>query len=234
MPQPGWRVARQHLVVDGDDTLWENNVYFEAAVERFIDFLGHSHLTRAQVRDAVAEVEKLNIRRHGYGSAAFGRNLHEAFEKLTERGVTPAEGEALLSFARDITDRQLEILPGVASALAELAERHDLILFTKGAREEQQLKVDRSGLAGYFGRAVITPEKDVTAYRELIAEHRLVPDRTWMVGNSPRSDINPALEAGLGAVFIPHSRTWSLELADLAESPRLVVLERFEDLCRHF
>jgi putative hydrolase of the HAD superfamily len=96
------------------------------------------------------------------------------------------------------------------------------------------MKVDRSGLAGHFRRVVITPEKDPAAYRALISECELEPERTWMVGNSPRSDINPALEAGLGAIFVPHSRTWSLELAEITQSSRLIVVKNFEELSRHF
>ncbi|MDQ6691185.1 MAG: HAD hydrolase-like protein [Candidatus Dormibacteraeota bacterium] len=203
-------------------------------MERFIDFLKHSAMTREQVREAVFEVERLNIGRHGYGSAAFGANLHEAYERLSERDVTASELEIVMGMARDILQRPLVVLPGVEATLAELGKRHELTLFTKGERVEQQLKVDRSGLAPLFARVVIAPEKDPAAYRELVTEHGLDPGRTWMVGNSPRSDINPALEVGLGAVFVPHSRTWKLELAEIVSSPRLIVVDRFEELCRHF
>lgn len=221
-------------MIDGDDTLWENNIYFEAALERFIDFLDHSRLSRGQVREAVAQVEKLNIARHGYGSNAFARNLEEAYAALRERDVREDDSRALLAFAGEITDHDLEILPGVESTLADLSLRNELTLFTKGDLAEQQLKVDRSGLARFFKQVVISPEKDVNAYLDLVARHGLDAERTWMVGNSPRSDINPAIQAGLGAVFVPHQRTWSLELDELASAPRLIVLEKFEELSLHF
>jgi putative hydrolase of the HAD superfamily len=128
----------------------------------------------------------------------------------------------------------MQLRSGVEPTLADLASRHDLTLFTKGEQDEQSLKVERSGLARFFDRVVVTPEKDVAAYNGLVAQHRFDPGSTWMVGNSPKSDINPPLAAGLRAVFIPHPRTWSLEVVDVIESERLLVLESFDQLLDHF
>ena len=226
--------SRQHLVIDGDDTLWENNVFFEDAAEAFVDFLDHSSLTRDQVRAALDEVERLNIANHGYGSAAFGRNLQETYRRLAQRHVRSEDLDHLMELARQVVSQPMQLRAGVQETLADLAPRHDLTLFTKGEQDEQTLKVDRSGLAAYFDRVVVTPEKDVAAYHALVAEHGFDPAATWMVGNSPRSDINPPLDAGLGAVFIPHPRTWSLEVAEVIESDRLLVLESFTQLLEHF
>jgi len=226
--------SRQHLVIDGDDTLWENNVFFEDAAEAFIDFLDHSSLTRDQVRAALDEVERLNLANHGYGSAAFGRNLQETYGRLAERDVQPADLDHLMELARQVVAQPMQLRPGVEPTLSGLASRHDLTLFTKGEEDEQSLKVERSGLAGFFDRVIVTPEKDVAAYHGLVAQHGFDPGSTWMVGNSPKSDINPPLAAGLRAVFIPHPRTWSLEVVDVIESERLLVLERFDQLLDHF
>ena len=108
-------------------------------------------------------------------------------------------------------------------------------LFTKGDPEEQRLKIDRSGLGRYFQHTAIVKEKNEPAYRQLAAERGFQPERTWMIGNSPKSDINPALAAGLNAVFVPHARTWSLEHEEVPEShPRLLRVERIRDLQSHF
>ncbi len=226
--------SRQHLVIDGDDTLWENNVFFEDAAEAFIDFLDHSSLTRDQVRAALDEVERLNVANHGYGSAAFGRNLQVTYRRLAERHVRPEDLDHLLELARQVVSQPMQLRPGVEETLADLALRHDLTLFTKGEQDEQSLKVERSGLAVFFDRVVVTPEKDVAAYQGLVAEHGFDPAATWMVGNSPKSDINPPLVAGLSAVFIPHPRTWSLEVVEVMESDRLLVVESFRQLLDHF
>jgi putative hydrolase of the HAD superfamily len=226
---------RQHLVIDGDDTLWENNVFFERAAEAFIDFLDHSSLGREEVRAALDEVERLNLAsNHGYGSAAFGRNLQETFRRLAEREIQSADLDHLMELARQVVAQPMQLRPGVEATLADLAQRHDLTLFTKGEQDEQMLKVERSGLAGHFDRVVVTPEKDVAAYSGLVAEHGFEPALTWMVGNSPKSDVNPPLAAGLGAVFIPHPQTWSLEVVEVVESDRLLVLETFPELLKHF
>ncbi|HEY9287382.1 MAG TPA: HAD family hydrolase [Candidatus Dormibacteraeota bacterium] len=225
---------RQTLIIDGDDTLWENNIYFEQSIEDFIDFLNHSSLTRAQVREALDEIERLNASEYGYGSVAFGRNLRAAYERLAEREIDEAAIQYLLTLARRILEQTLTLLPQVERTLDHLQTRHRLLLFTKGETAEQRLKVERSGLVDRFTAVIVTREKDVTAYRDLLEQYDIDPDRGWMVGNSPRSDINPALAAGLGAVYIPHSRTWRLEQAELMASQRLITLGSFAELQKHF
>jgi len=194
---------RVHLIIDGDDTLWENNVYFERAIEEFIDFLDHSSMSRRQVRAALDEIERLNSRVHGYGSVAFSRNLRECYERLCERDLRQADVDRVLSLGERIMQEPLRLLAGVEETVAYLSDHHELTLFTKGHPQEQKLKIERSGLAGYFHHTAVVGEKNPQAYRDLVAERRLHPERTWMVGNSPRSDINAALAAGLNAVFIP-------------------------------
>jgi putative hydrolase of the HAD superfamily len=223
---------RQHLIIDADDTLWENNIYFEAAFDSFVAFLEHSHLSGREIRGILDEIELANAKVHGYGSLNFARNLEQCYQRLAEREIRPGDLETVRSFALRILEQPLQLLPGVEETLQTLASRHDLTLFTKGHPEEQKLKIDRSGLGVWFGRTAIVKEKDCAAYRRLNDELRSDPARTWMIGNSPKSDINPALEAGLNAVFVPHARTWSLERCELREPGpgRLLILERFPDL----
>jgi len=226
---------RQHLIIDADDTLWENNVYFEQAFDRFVEFLAHSTMSAQQVRDVLDDIERVNAKIHGYGSANFGRNLRECCERLSERALSPADLQTVLRFAEQILEQPMELIEGVPETLAYLAGRHELTLFTKGHPEEQKLKVDRSGLAVYFGATHIVREKDAAAYRRLVAERAMEPARSWTIGNSTKSDVNPALEAGLNAVFVPHARTWVLEKEDIRPGGgRLLTVERFSDLRDHF
>ena len=224
------------LIFDADDTLWENNIYFERAFDDFVDFLNHSTLTARQVRDVLDEIERVNTKLHGYGSTNFGRNLQQAYEHLAERAIREDDLAHLMSLAERILEQPIELIAGVEETLRELAPRHDLTLFTKGHPEEQRLKVDRSGLAQYFGHTAIVKEKDSGAYRRLIGERSLDPAKTWMIGNSPKSDINPALEAGINAVLVPHPHTWVLEHQDLREAPegRFMRVETFAELLGHF
>ena len=228
-------MMRQFLIVDADDTLWENNIYFERAFEEFVRFLDHSSLTPRQVRDVLDEIEEANNKIHGYGSLNFARNLRQCYQHLAGREVRPEELDTVMGFAHRILECPMEVIPGVPGTLEYLSPRHDLTLFTKGHPEEQKLKLDRSGLGGFFGHTAIVKEKDAAAYRLLVAQRGMDPSRTWMIGNSPKSDINPALEAGLNAVFVPHEHTWILEKQDLRPGKgRLLTVEQFADLRQHF
>src|SRR5437588_40652 len=131
---------------------------------------------------------------------------------------------------RQLRVGQVLIVDG-RQTLDYLRQRHTLTLFTKGHKEEQRLKVERSGLERAFHHTVITHEKDLDAYRSLVQTYGFDPARTWMIGNSPRSDINASLAAGLRAVFIPHERTWSLEQQEVPQADgRLLGLKAFSDL----
>lgn len=225
-----------YLLIDADDTLWENNIYFEDAFDDFVAFLGHSSLTHAQIRDVLNEIESANAKIHGYGSINFGRNLRQLYEHLAERHIQEEDLARVMGFAERILEQPIELIEGVEETLGQLAARHELTLFTKGNPEEQRLKVERSGLERYFRHTAIVKEKDPSAYRLLVDRRSLPASDTWMIGNSPKSDINPALEAGLGAVLVPHARTWVLELQDLKtpEGSRFRQVERFSDLTALF
>jgi len=227
----------QTLLIDADDTLWENNIYFERAIGRFISFLDHRDHSAEQVREVLNDAERDSIVKHGYGLHSFTHSLVATFEKLSVEPITPELHARIQSFAHQIAEHPIEILAGVPETLAYLAERHHVLMVTKGNPVEQAGKVERSGLKEYFAAIEIVPEKDEQCYRSVISKYALQSDSTWMVGNSPKSDINPALAAGLHAVFVPHDNTWILEHDELVPAPaaqHLLVVERFGDLRNHF
>jgi putative hydrolase of the HAD superfamily len=229
--------AGQTLLIDADDTLWENNIYFERAIAAFIGFLDHREYSPAAVRQTLNNVERDNILAHGYGLSSFTRSLVDCFERLSAEPVTEQKREQVRGFARAISEQEIELLPGVAETLADLATRHRLILMTKGNHAEQANKVARSGLAPHFAAVEIVPEKDSTAYRAVMQRHELAPHTSWMIGNSPKSDINPALAAGMHAIFLFHRDTWVLEHATLDAAPagqHLLELDSFPSLCAIF
>jgi putative hydrolase of the HAD superfamily len=227
----------QTLLIDADDTLWENNIYFERAIAAFISYVNHKEFSREQVREKLNEVERENVRQHGYGLVSFRRALVTCFERLSSGLVPPEKHERIMSFAQSIADQEIELLEGVAETLPKLASRHKLILMTKGNQAEQADKLARSGLAQHFSAVEIPREKDSDAYREVCSRHKLVPLTTWMIGNSPKSDINPALASGLNAVYIHHPHTWVLEHEVRDEPPagqHLLEVEGFGDLAKWF
>jgi putative hydrolase of the HAD superfamily len=227
----------QTLLIDADDTLWENNIYFERTIARFISFLNHKEFSPAQVRGVLNDIERDCIVTHGYGLHSFAHALVQTFERLSVEPITPELHAQINSFCHTIADHPIETLPDVPATLQYLAERHHLIMVTKGAIIEQSGKIERSGLKDYFAAIEIVAEKDPAAYEAIIEKYELAHDSTWMIGNSPKSDINPALAAGLHAVFIPHGDTWVLEHAEVDSAPprqRLLTVERFADLRDHF
>jgi putative hydrolase of the HAD superfamily len=126
------------------------------------------------------------------------------------------------------------LLDGVEETLEQLSRRFRLLLLTKGDPHVQEDKLDRSGLRHFFEEIHVVREKDTSVFQWLISRYELAPERTWMVGNSPRSDINPAVEAGIGAVYVPHPNTWTLEVEEVAEPEKVVVLRSFRELLQAF
>ncbi len=221
-----------HLLIDADDTLWENNIYFEQAIHAFITFLNHSRLSREEVRAVLDDVERLM----GYGSASFTKSLVETYRRLAEQDLHDEDVQQVRQFGERIRAQPLQLLDGVRETLEYLSPRHDLILLTKGDIEEQKLKVEQSGIEGFFRQVVIVLEKDLATYQRVISEVEVDPHHTWMVGNSPRSDINPALATGLNAVYIPHPHTWRLEHEEVESTGegRVLTLSSFVDLRTYF
>jgi len=219
----------QTLLIDADDTLWENNVYFERAIAAFISFLDHHEYSPAEVRSTLNAQERATILAHGYGLTSFTRSLVAVYEQLSPAPASEHNIQRVRSFARSIAEQEIELLPGVADTLAALASRHRLILMTKGDQAEQASKLERSGLAQHFSAVEIVAEKDPSVYREVIRRHELAPHTSWMIGNS----INPALAAGLHAVFLFHKDTWVLEHAAIDPAPEgqhLLELDSFAKL----
>ena len=229
-------LGRQNLIFDADDTLWENNVLFENVIEAFIDHIMiEPGRTREEVRAILNEIEKVNSRLYGYGCVVFERSLGECLARL--RTATPEDTRT--SWVRElcgpIRDGVMELIAGVPETLTALRERHDLFLLTKGDPEEQQRKIDASGLTGMFNEVTIVAEKTPAAYEAYVTSRGLDLDRTWMIGNSPRSDILPALEARLGAILVPHPLTWALEAADVPVGHgRFRQIGKISQLTEHF
>jgi putative hydrolase of the HAD superfamily len=228
-------MRRHTLLIDADDTLWENNVFFEKLIEDFISFVEPCGYPRAFIRHVLNETERKNIRQHGYGVRSFGRSLEETYLQLAGEMV---QHETLARIHERVVDLERtppKIMDGVPDTLAYLVQKHRLILFTKGEPAEQAAKVQRSGLQGFFEAIEIVPEKDQSTYHGLVHKHKIVKTQGWMIGNSPRSDINPAVRVGLNAVYIPHANTWELEHEPVVSgSGKLMILPAFRELRTHF
>jgi putative hydrolase of the HAD superfamily len=225
-----------NLVFDADDTLWDSNIHFLEAFDFFAAAVGDAVLgiSRVEIHAAVRRAEMRLIKTHGYGRRPYVMALHRAAAELAPAGHDGLRDE-IERIGAHLLERDCALLPGVEPTLAELSQRHRLLIFTKGQRDEQLHKLARSGLGPLFNRVETPREKDVDAYRRLMRDADLDPSLTFMIGNSPRSDINPAVAAGLRAVFIPHPHTWDLEHEEIKDAgDRIIELSSFRRLVEVF
>jgi putative hydrolase of the HAD superfamily len=225
-----------NLIFDADDTLWDSNVHFLEACDEFVvactraGIPGPAQRIKGAVRDA--ELDLINT--HGYGRKPYVLALHQAARGLITNGGAARLHAEIDRIGDYLIERHCELLPDVDTTLLELSRRHTLLLLTKGQRDEQLSKLVDTGLMPLFSRIETPHEKNTEAYQRLIREAELHPESTWMIGNSPRSDINPAVRAGLRAVFIPYPHTWELEDEELLVSERILEIEAFRHLLQLF
>jgi putative hydrolase of the HAD superfamily len=225
------------LIVDADDTLWENNIYYEECIAVFAELMVAQGFGREEAERTADAVERERIPQVGYAPEEFARSLVIAYQRLCESHDRPVEdrvSHAVWEIGQAVVEYPIVLLDGVEETLARLSGRCRLLLLTKGDRETQESKLARSGLGHLFDGVHVVPEKDASVIRGLVARYGLWPERTWMVGNSPRSDINPALEAGIGAIYVPHANTWALEMEEITELEGVTVLNRFAELAELF
>jgi putative hydrolase of the HAD superfamily len=224
------------LLIDADDTLWENNIYFEEVVACYIDLVARHGHSAEDARATLLAIEHRRTKEFGYGIDNFRHSLDAACHQLLNGREYLRDLVLFEELCFVLRRRPIALLPAVDETLRELGGRHRLILLTKGDADDQLSKVVRSGIRGRFHAVDVVAEKDAGTYDDVIHRHGVDRARTWMVGNSPKSDVLPALAVGLRVVFIPHAATWTLELQELppVDAGRLLVLERFADLTRHF
>jgi putative hydrolase of the HAD superfamily len=157
-------MARHTILIDADDTLWENNIFFEKTIDHFITQLEHLGYTREYIRHILNETERRNIRQHGYGVRSFRRSLEETYLKLAGNAAKRELVKEIERMAAELEATPPHILEGVPETLAYLAKHHRLIMVTKGEPAEQAAKVERSGLQPYFDSIEIVLEKDPSLY----------------------------------------------------------------------
>jgi len=222
---------------DADDTLWENNIFYLRCTAKFQDYMASLGYERDQALDMLNACERETIPAMGYGPQSYVASLGKACESLlceSGRAADPAMIHQAQSCGALVLDPPMILLVGVRPTLAALRPTTQLVLATKGDEVLQRRKVKRSGLGPLFDAQYMLPEKNAATYQRILSELALVPDRTWMVGNSPKSDVNPAIEAGLGAIFVPHAHTWVAEHQAIAYPEQVVTLGRFEELLAFF
>ncbi|HEY1456747.1 MAG TPA: HAD family hydrolase [Candidatus Dormibacteraeota bacterium] len=196
---------------DGDDTLWHNETRFKLTQGEFRDLI-RRHEPDADAEGHLAATEMKNLAVYGYGVKSFTLSMVETAIQLTEGRIPARDLDVILGWGKRMLNEPTELLDGVDIVLRALSPRYELLLITKGDLFDQEGKFARSGLAELFSGVEILSEKNVEAYRRILARRGIQPDEFVMVGNSLRSDIAPAVELGARAVHVPYHVTWHHEV----------------------
>ena len=221
---------RENIDFDADDTLWHNEVLFDASQRRLAAILDQ-YAPHAEVEARLAETESRNISLFGYGIKGFTLSMVETAIELSRRQVTAAEIHEIVMMGKAMLDHPVELIDGVAEVLDGLRGSYRLMVISKGDLRDQRNKIDISGLAGHFEHVEIVSEKDASTYKSVLASRGVDPAVAIMVGNSLPSDVLPVLEIGGHAAHVPYRLTASFERHDGDLShPRLHRLERVTEL----
>ena len=216
--------------LDADDTLWHNEGIFRLTQARFLELMAE-HAEGPALEAKLREVEKRNLRLYGYGVKGFTLSMIETAMELTGNEAPGRLIAEILAAGREMLAHPVETLPGVDQALAELSEGYRLVLITKGDLLHQEQKLAASGLGDLFAAVEIVSEKDASTYERVFARHGTGASQAAMCGNSMRSDILPALEAGAYAAHVPYPLIWEHEMADAPQDhPRFAELAAITDL----
>ena len=217
----------QHLTTigfDADDTLWQNEQFFRMTERQFAellaDFAEADHLS-----ERLLQAERRNLGHYGFGIKGFTLSMIETAIEVTDGKVPSRVIADILDAGREMLRHPVETLPHARETLMALAGSHRLVLITKGDLFDQERKVAASGLGDLLDAVEIVSDKKADTYRTLFARHGDGPEHAMMVGNSLKSDVIPAIEAGGWGVHVPHDLTWDLEHA---KAPREA--ERFHEM----
>jgi len=236
-PAPTERSIQRTLLIDADDTLWENNIFYLSCQARFQDYMENWGCNRELAAETLRLCELETIPTYGYGPQGYIAALQISAERLLNHRnhqATPEIVEGARAVGELVLAPPMVLLGDVERTLRALRPTSRLVLLTKGEEETQRAKLERSGLEPLFDACYIVQEKDVTTYQNLTHELGTRPRDTWMIGNSPRSDINPAVAAGLNAILIPHNHTWTAEIQGIEQPEVVVTLCRFAELVDFF
>ncbi len=219
------------IAFDADDTLWDCQSWFDSVEERCAELL-KPWATRKEVSEGLFATEHRNLSLTGYGTKAFTLSLIENAVRISHGEISGDDVMRLIDMGKELLRFPTTPLPGVQETLEALVQRrrYRLVVFTKGELMDQEDKLRRSGLEQYFCRLETVSNKTVTEYRQLCENLDVAPEETLMVGNSFRSDIAPALQAGAWTAYIPYHVVWALEQSEEFPHERLYKMQQFREL----
>ncbi len=221
------------LLIDADDTLWENFWFFEKARKMFLSHMEKLNFNVSEVDTFLKKMDSDRVHEFGFGSNGYKMAMERTIKHFfKQKGIkfTHYEEELLENVKELVANHEIEPYEGVVETLEYLEQKYPLFVVTKGAFEEQSSKVERSGLKKYFKDSIVIPDKKVENYKQVIEKIGLDVSSSWMIGNSPKSDINPPAKLGLGTVYIHRSKSWDFEHEELKTNGRFYQITDFKQL----
>lgn len=215
---------------DADDTLWQNEHFYRMTEQRFTELLA-DHAEANHLSTRLLEAEKRNLQHYGFGIKGFTLSMIETAIEVTEGRVPASVIQKILLAGREMHSHPVETLPHVRETLEQVAGSYKIILITKGDLFDQERKLAQSGLGDLFNAVEIVSDKTAATYQRIFARHGDGPERSMMVGNSLKSDVIPAIQAGGWGIYVPHTHTWALEHAEApVHEPRFKQLAHLGEL----
>jgi putative hydrolase of the HAD superfamily len=210
---------------DADDTLWQNEAFFRITQDRFSALLS-DYTDAAPLHARLLEAERRNLGHYGFGIKGFMLSMIETAIEVTEARVPSSVIAEILAAGQEMLAHPIELLPEAEETVRALSESHTLVLITKGDLLDQERKLAQSGLGEMFDAVEIVSDKKAAVYTRAFSTHGNGAEAAMMIGNSMKSDVLPAIEAGAWGVFVPHGLTWELEHAKAPDAaPRVRELE---------
>lgn len=197
---------------DADDTLWHNETFFQLTQSRFGELLA-DHTDPDHLAERLLAAEMRNIGQYGFGIKGFVLSMIETAIEVTEARVPASVIAQILEAGQDMLRHPIDLLPRVQDAIETLADNFPLVMITKGDLLDQERKLAQSGLGDLFAGVEIVSNKTPQTYVHTFAQYGTGAEHAMMVGNSMKSDVRPALEAGAHGVFVPFELAWALEHA---------------------
>lgn len=218
------------VAFDADDTLWDNERFFQLTQARFADLLV-DYTDAATLMTRLVAAERRNLGHYGFGIKGFTLSMIETAIEVTEGRVTGTEIGEILAAGQEMLRHPVDLLPGARDAVIAAKRTHRILLITKGDLLDQERKLAQSGLGDLFDAVEIVSDKTPDIYRDIFARHGDGATRGMMVGNSMKSDVLPMVEAGGWGVFVPHGLEWELEKAAPPErSAKFATLDHLGEL----
>ena len=219
------------LTIDADDTLWENQVNFEAAQHLYCKLL-RPWADEQTVRDCLYKVEFRNMPLTGYGTKAFTLSLVESAIEITDNKIPAEKIQEILKIGYAIMNQPVKLLPGVLETMEQLykSQKYYLVCFTKGDAKEQEDKFFKSGISELFSNIIVTSDKQEWEFRRLCVYYDVKPEQILSIGNSFKADIHPIVTLGGWGVHIPYKRTWQYDHIEEYQHPHVLHAQQFADI----